>query len=55
MLLTRLPILADKPGSLAAVCRLIFGPEEPARAHAAKRLGSSTLYALLVTSGDQAF
>lgn len=32
-----------------------FRPEEPARAHAAKRLGRYTLYALLVTSGDQAF
>lgn len=47
--------VAGPPGSLAAVCRLIFGPEEPARAHAAKRLGRHTLYALLVTSGDQAF
>lgn len=55
MLLTYPPVLADKPGSLAAVCRLIFGPVIPARAHAAKRLGRHTLYALLVTSGDQAF
>ena len=47
--------LPDRAGSLAAGCRRSFGPDLPARAHAAKRLGNTTLYALLVTSGDQAF
>lgn len=41
--------------SLSAGCRRSFGPVPPARVHAAKRLGRYTLYALLVTSGDQAF
>lgn len=51
MLLAYPPVLADKPSSLVADGRLIFGPEEPARAHAAKRLGRHTLYALLVLIG----
>lgn len=50
--------VADLParaGSFAAGCRQSFGPDCTARTHAAKRLGNNTLYALLVTSGDQAF
>lgn len=42
-------------GSLAAGCRRSFGSDFPARVHAAKRLENNTLYAPLVTSGDQAF
>ena len=51
MLLTHLPALADKLSSLAAGCRLILGLGFPARDHAAKRLGNTTLYALLMRIG----
>lgn len=50
--------VADLPAravSLSAGCRRSFGPDLPARVHTAKRLEHNTLYALLVTSGDQAF
>ena len=42
------------PVSFAARCRQSFGPELPARDHAAKRLGNNTPLALLVLIGSLA-